>query len=709
MKTTKIKTIIGIILLFGSRLICFSQTLPINESEYEEKIRVACIGNSVTYGAGIENREWYAYPVQLQKMLGNNYEVVNFGFSGATMLKKGHKPYWETQLFHEAVNFAPHVVIIHLGLNDTDPRNWPNYSDEFIRDYEAMIDLFSAIEITPKPKVWICRLSPIFSWHRRFKTGTREYFREIQEAIEQVAINKGVTIIDLHSPLYKRPDLFPDSVHPLAEGANVIAETVKNVITGKFGGLKVARVFSNHMVLQRELPIKIWGTADFNEKIIVILGRNSAECTTGTDGKWDIELPLMPAGGPYALIISGKTTLEFNDVLIGEVWLCSGQSNMAFPLKSEKNGAVELPDANFPEIRLFNMKTIAWAGNVAFSEEQLNKINRGEFYKFGPWKNCTTETASEFSAVAYYFGKKIHNELGVPIGLIHNAKGGSNTESWVSRTILESHPWLVDMLTDWRNNDLVSEWCRERASKNLEGTDNPLQRHPFEPSYLFDAGIAPLIPFGIKGVIWYQGESNAENIPVHNELFPMLVNDWRDKWGIGDFSFLYVQLSSIEPRNSWPEFRDSQRRFLDIIPGCGMAVTSDIGHPTDVHPKNKKDVGNRLALWALAQTYNRDITYSGPLYKSLFTRKSKIWLSFDHCGTGLATKDNKKITGFEIAGTDRNFKPAKARIKGKHIIIHNKEIKNPVAVRYNWKPYTEGNLFNKEGLPASTFNTEEKK
>lgn len=652
MKTTKIKTIIGIILLFGSRLICFSQTLPINESEYDGKIRVACVGNSVTYDYGIKNREQYSYPSQLQQLLGEKYEVRNFGFSGATMLKKGHKPYWEKPPFAEAKAFKPHVVIIHLGLNDTNPRNWPYYSDEFIRDYKA--------------------------------------------------------IIDLHSPLYKRPDLFPDSLHPLAEGANVIAETAKNVITGKFGGLKVAPVFSDHMVLQRELPIKIWGIADFNEKITVILGRNSAECTTGTDGKWEIELPSMPAGGPYTLTISGKTTMEFNDVLIGEVWLCSGQSNMAFPLKSEKNGAVELPEANFPEIRLFNMKTIAWAGNVVFSEEQLNKINRGEFYEFGPWKNCTPETAYEFSAVAYYFGKKIHNELGVPIGLIHNAKGGSNTESWVSRTILESHPWLVDMLTDWRNNDLVSEWCRERASKNLEGTDNPLQRHPFEPTYLFDAGIAPLIPFGIRGAIWYQGESNTENIPVHNELFPMLVNNWRDKWGIGDFPFLYVQLSSIEPRNLWPEFRDSQRRFLDIIPGCGMAVTSDIGHPTDVHPKNKKDVGNRLALWALAQTYNRDITYSGPLYKSSFTRKSKIWLSFDHCGTGLTTKDNKKITGFEIAGTDRTFKPAKARIKGKHIIIHNKEIKNPVAVRYGWKPYTEGNLINKEGLPASTFNTEEK-
>jgi len=708
MKTTKIKTIIGIILLFGSRLICFSQTLPINESEYKEKIRVACVGNSVTYGYGIENRENNSYPAQLQELLGDKYEVRNFGFSGATMLKKGHKPYWETQLFHEAVNFAPHVVIIHLGLNDTDPRNWPNYKDEFIPDYEAMIDLFSNLNAQPKPKIWICRMSPIFSWHKRFKTSTRDYFREIQEAIKQVSKNKNVTLIDLHSPLYKRPDLFPDSVHPLVEGAGIIAKTIFSAIAGNYGGLSVPALFSDHMILQREIPLKIWGNADYGNVVEVSFNGQIQSVTAGYDGKWQVEFPAMEAGGPYTVKITADKEIVFSDVLVGEVWLCSGQSNMAFALNSAETSETEIPEANYPEIRLFNMKTIAWAGNIAFTKEQLEKINKGDFYNFGPWEVCTPETAAEFSAVGYFFGKKIHNELGVPIGLVHNAKGGSNTESWVSRTILESHPWLVDMLTDWRNNDLVSEWCRERASKNLEGTDNPLQRHPFEPTYLFDVGIAPLIPFGISGVIWYQGESNAENIPVHNELFPMLVNDWRDKWGIGDFPFLYVQLSSIEPRNSWPEFRDSQRRFLDIIPGCGMAVTSDIGHPTDVHPKNKKDVGNRLALWALAQTYNRDITYSGPLYKSSFTRKSKIWLSFDHCGTGLATKDNKKITGFEIAGTDRTFKPAKARIKGKHIIIHNKEIKNPVAVRYGWKPYTEGNLINKEGLPASTFNTEEK-
>lgn len=481
---------------------------------------------------------------------------------------------------------------------------------------------------------------------------------------------------------------------------------IRVVDTGKYGGLKIPAVFSDHMVLQRDIPITIWGTADFNEKIEVTLASNKAECSAGSDGKWVVKIPPMPAGGPYILTISGQTTFEFRDVLIGEVWLCSGQSNMAFPLESEENASSEIPQANFPEIRLFNMQPSVRTGNITFSEKELLSINNGDYFEFGPWEKCTPESSRYFSAVAYYFGKYLYQQLNVPIGLINNAIGGSNTESWISRGALEAHPWLADLLTDWRNNELVSEWCRERAAKNLEMASTPYQRHPFEPTYLFDAGIAPVIRYGIRGVIWYQGESNADNIPVHNELFPLLVSDWREHWDLGNFPFLYLQLSSIEERKSWPEFRDSQRRFMKLIPNCGMAVTSDIGHPTDVHPKNKEDVGERLALWALAKAYEQDVVFSGPIYSNYFIKHKKMILTFDYTGSGLTTRDHDEITGFEITGKGGMFKPADAKIKNDRIILFNKTIPEPVQVRYAWEPFTKANLINNEGLPASTFITD---
>jgi len=695
------------VLLLSFFLRLGGQTAIIKESDYQDKIRVACIGNSVTYGYGIEDRESSSYPARLQAMLGEKFEVRNFGFSGATMLKKGHKPYREKPPFAEALEFKPHIVVIHLGLNDTDPRNWAEYKNEFIPDYLEMINVFENLDTDPAPRVWICRMTPIFSWHKRFKTGTRDDFWAIQEAIESVSDKENVTLIDLHSPLQTRPDLFPDALHPTEEGADIIAGTVKSYITGDFGGLSLSPLFTDHMVLQRDKPIRIFGTADAGQKISLLFAGVEKSAIAGPDGNWSAEFAPMEAGGPYELTVLNGSTIRIQDILVGEVWLCSGQSNMAFPLKREKNNKTEIPGAAHPEIRLFNFNAVAWPGNGEFSEEEMRKTNRGEYLIAGPWQECTPETAAEFSAVAYYFGKELNKMLNVPIGLIHNAIGGSNTESWINRKTLESHPEFVNMLTDWLHNEQVQEWCRIRAADNLQKSDNPNQLHPFAPSYLFGTGISPLQNFPFRGVIWYQGESNAEKIEQHEELFTTMVTDWRQFLGNGDLPFFYVQLSSMN-RETWPEFRDSQRRLMSQIPNSGMVVTSDIGNPTNVHPKNKKDVGYRLSLWALSKVYGFDLEYSGPLYRSKEIHNKKVILFFDHSTSGLSTAGGDKLRGFEIAGEEGIFRPAKVKISGSTVQVSGKNIPHPKNVRYGWMPYTDANLINWEGLPASTFTTEEK-
>ena len=685
-----------------------AQTPLIDESKYSEKIRVACIGNSVTFGQGLDDREITSFPSQLQSMLDEKYDVRNFGFNGATMLKNGHKPYWEKPPFKEALAFRPHIVIIHLGLNDTDPRNWANFKQDFISDYQEMIDVFRSVDTDPGPRIWICKMTPIFSWHRRFKTGTRDDFWAIQQAIEKVAANKGVSLIDLHTPLYSRPDLFEDALHPSEEGAEIIASTVQSYITGDFGGLSLSPLFTDHMVIQRDKPVRIFGSANAGEQVVVKFFGKELSTTSGANGRWLAEFAPMSAGGPYDLIVSAEKSILIRDILVGEVWICSGQSNMAFPLKREMHYEKEISGSDLPEIRLFNFNPVAWPGGGEFTREAMQRINEGEYFIAGPWLSCTPASVSAFSAVAYYFGKELYKNLGVPIGLIHNAVGGSNTESWIERKTLEFHPEFTDMLADWLYNEQVQAWCRTRAAENLLNAPGFNQQHPFAPAYLFGTGIVPLESFPFRGVIWYQGESNAEKIEQHEKLFTCMVTDWRRYFNNQEMPFYYVQLSSLN-RETWPEFRDSQRRLMTQIPYAGMAVTSDIGHPTNVHPKNKKEVGHRLSLWALARTYGQPVKYSGPLYRSMEIEKNKIRLYFDHTGSGLSTPDNQKIMGFEIAEEDHVFHPARVKISKEHVVLSGKGMSHPRYVRYAWEPYTQANLINKEGLPASSFTTDRQK
>ena len=681
-----------------------AQTPIIDEAIYPDIIRVACIGNSVTFGYGLEDAGTESYPACLQDMLGEKYEVRNFGFSGATLLNSGHKPYREKTPYQEALGFRPHIVVIHLGLNDTDPRNWARYKEDFITDYRELIADFRSIDAEPAPRVWICKMTPIFSWHRRFQSGTREDFWAIQKAIEQVAEKENVTLVDLHTPLYARPDLFDDALHPSAEGAEIIASTVRSYTTGDFGGLSLSPMFTDHMVLQRERPVKINGRADAWEEVSVSFAGKKIIDTADAAGRWLAEFPPMEAGGPHELLVSAGETIQIRDIFVGEVWLCSGQSNMAFPMEREMHFNEEIDRTSVPEIRLFNFNATAWPSSRAFTREEMEEINRGDYFLPGPWKSCSPESVKDFSAVAYYFGRELYDNTGVPIGLIHNAVGGSNTESWISRRTLEFHPEFTTMLEDWLHNEQVQEWCRKRAGENLQDATGQNQQHPFAPSYLFSTGIVPLKDFGIRGVIWYQGESNAEQIEQHEKLFSTLVSDWRSYLKNREMPFYYVQLSSLN-RETWPEFRDSQRRLMRQIPNTGMAVCSDIGHPTDVHPRNKKDVGLRLSLWAIAEVYGQPVEYSGPLYKSMEKSGKKIKLFFDHADSGLATADKGELRGFEIAGKDLRYIPAEAKIRKNFVIVSGEGISNPEYVRYGWTPYSDGNLINKSSLPASTFKT----
>jgi sialate O-acetylesterase len=670
-----------------------------------EKVRVACIGNSVTYGYKVPDRDVNGYPAQLQQMLGNDYEVKNFGFSGATLLRKGHKPYWEQTEFVQAREFEADIVIIHLGLNDTDPRNWPNYRDDFRKDYYDLIDAFR--KVNPKADVWICQMTPIFHQHPRFKSGTRDWFWQIQEQIKQIANIKETGLIDLHSPLYHRPDLFPDALHPNAEGARILAETVCQEITGDFGGLQLPGIFSNHMVLQREKPIPVYGVANRGEEITVQMDGETVLVSADEHGHWQVELPAMNAGGPHTLQVkSEQRSIVVKDVLIGEVWLCSGQSNMAFTLNQSRTGKIDLPKATNDHLRFYHMKQQANCSAQVWDKETLNKVNQLDFFE-ADWERCTRESAAAFSAIGYYYGQAIQEQLNVPVGIILNAVGGSTTESWIDRKSLEHHSELVDVLYNWAENDFVQKWCRERAQTNLKKSENPLQRHPFQPAYLYEAGIKPLRNFQIKGVLWYQGESNAHNVEFHEVLFPEMIRSWRRTWGY-EFPFYYVQLSSLN-RPTWGHFRDSQRRLQVRVPHSGMVVSSDLGHQSDVHPTDKKPIGIRLCKLALAKTYGQSVEYCGPVVEQIDFEKNPVIVKFTHAH-GLQVKNGQKILGFEVAGEDGLFYPAEAQIVGESIQLISNQVRTGIKdVRYGWEPFTNANLINSEGFPASTFTTEYEK
>lgn len=701
---------------------------------YLEKTRVACIGNSITYGYKLQDPATESYPAQLQQMLGDDYEVGNFGKSSATLLRHGHKPYVEQEEWQKAKAFKGDIAVIHLGVNDTDPRNWPYYRDEFVSDYLALIDTLR--QQNPKCRVLIALLSPLTHDHWRFESGTHQWQQEIQEAIKTVARVGKAQLIDFHKPLYAYPQLIHDAVHPNKEGATILARTVYQAILGDYGGLQMPITYTDNMVLQRNQELTIQGTANVGEEVTVRITRHDAaqgktqknkkkgaqprhvralktEVATATataddNGHWEVKLAPQRAENNLTLMVStDDKQLVYNNVAFGEVWLCSGQSNMEFTLQEATTAKRDIPKAKNPNIRFFDMKA-RWRTNpIAWNTSTLDSINHLNYFADTKWTTCTPETAKQFSAIAYYFAQTLQDSLQCAVGLICNAVGGSPTESWVSRAALDEH--FPQIMRNWTENDFVQQWVRERAKQNISNAANPkAQRHPYDPCYLYESGIEPLAQYPVKGVLWYQGESNANNFTTHERLFKLLVNSWRENWNNAELPFYYVQLSSLN-RPGWTWFRDSQRRLLGELPNVAMAVSSDKGDSLNVHPTQKQPIGERLARIALHNLYGyENVVPSGPLVKSAtLVGEGIVRLAFDYAN-GLTTADGKHPSTFEIAEEEGLYKPAEARIEGNTVVVMSAEVKHPRYVRYAWQPFTRANLINGEQLPASTFRIEVK-
>lgn len=665
------------------------------------KIKVACVGNSITFGTGLPDstRMQQSYPAVLQQLLGDGYEVGNFGRPGATLLRHGHRPYFNLPHFREALDMRPDIAVIHLGVNDTDPRNWPNFSDEFIGDYSALID--SLRGANPNVRIIIARLTPISAKHPRFRSGTRDWRLLEQIAIENVAKHKGVELIDFDIPLRDRQNLMPDGIHPDSEGYRLLAETAYRGITGNYGGLKLPPIYGDGMVLQRHRPLTISGTADAGATVTLTLDGIPYTARANNRGEWTVKTAPLADGSYTMAVTDGKRTINISDILAGEVWVASGQSNMEFPLRDAVGSKEDIAASADPMLRFYDMRAIARTDNVGWPDSVLSAVDSLGYFVPAKWKQSSPHTVGNLSAVAWHFARELRDSLGVPVGIISNAVGGAPCEAWIDVNTLEAN--MPEILLDWRHNDYVQKWAQGRADKNAPAP----HRHPYEPSYLFSAGIRPLGSPDIAGVIWYQGESNAHNTELHEQLFPMLLSSWRQEFRRADLPVCFVQLSSIN-RPSWPTFRDSQRRMAANQPYTYMAVSSDRGDSLDVHPRDKRPIGKRLARQALSNVYGHNVTPAGPLPVTAWgARDGSATVTFRNA-EGLTTSNGLEPATFEIADDTEVFYPAKATISpdNKIIIESIKEVPQPRYVRYGWQPFTRANLVNGEGLPTSTFRIE---
>jgi sialate O-acetylesterase len=481
--------------------------------------------------------------------------------------------------------------------------------------------------------------------------------------------------------------------------------------------VQLPSLFGDNMVLQQGVKARVWGKADPGEKVTVGLDRKKATATADEKGNWAVKLGPLKSGGPFVLTITGKNTIALKNVLVGEVWVCSGQSNMQWAVNQSADAEREIAEANYPKIRLFSVpRTVA-----DIPQDSV----------VGAWAECSPQTVPGFSAVGYFFGREIHKALkGVPVGLIHSSWGGTPAEAWTSLPTLEAEPDFKPLL-DWWNEELaksdaqmkdyekkMSDWKQAAEAARARGEQPPNQpqsptdqrKSSNRPANLYNAMIAPLAPFAIRGAIWYQGESNATQAYQYRNLFPTMIRDWRRAWGEGDFPFLFVQLANFrnnwtDPR-SWAELREAQLMTLSLR-NTGMAVAIDIGDSLDIHPKNKQEVGRRLALAARAMVHGERVSYSGPIYKSMSIKGDAIRLRFAHVGRGLFAK-REPLKSFVIAGKDRRFVWADTEIKGKTVVVRSKYVPHPVAVRYAWWDDPVGcNLYNADGLPASPFRTDD--
>lgn len=686
-------------------------------------VRVACVGNSITYGTGIANREHDAYPAQLQRMLGRDYVVGNFGKPGATLLRHGHRPYFQQTEFRDAMQFKGDIAVIHLGINDTDPRNWCNFRDEFVGDYVALMD--SLRQANPKVRIILSRLTPIRYDHPRFDSGTELWRREISQTIDRIAQAQGVELIDFYQPLIAHPDWLSDGIHPDSRGAKALAETVYKGITGNYGGLQLSALFSDGMVLQRG-GCYIQGVANAGANVVVSYdGKELGKTVANNRGEWRIWAVLsQPVERGTLTIAAGREVKRFKDVAVGEVWLCSGQSNMAFKVKQAATAQQTLTQCNDNGLRLYNMSPRWETDNVSWDSTALAEVDQLRFFEARPWSVASPESVGDFSAVAYYMGKMLRDSLKVPVGIVCNAVGGTPTEAWVDRPVLEQH--FSQIFRNWRGNDFVMDWVRGRAAKNV--ALRPEARHPYHPAYCYEAGMRPLEDYTFKGVAWYQGESNAHNATTYARLLRLLEESWTQRFtqtaqatarvseGLDSLTpalrvqqltfarqrpFYLVQLSSIE-RPSWAWFRETQRSLAQEL-HLPLIVTSDKGLRHDVHPPYKAEVGERLARAVLHNNYGFAQSPLSPEVTAAHRAGSSVWLTLA-APVRLTTSDQQPMRTFEMAGVDERFYPAVAEVTaGGQIVLSSSAVPTPRYVRYGWQSFSEGNVVSSQGLPLSTF------
>ncbi|MFI4910449.1 MAG: sialate O-acetylesterase [Sedimentisphaeraceae bacterium JB056] len=494
-----------------------------------------------------------------------------------------------------------------------------------------------------------------------------------------------------------------------------------------FADVKLPAIISDNMALQQNAEVNIWGWADAGEKVTVeanwgntlpLVGKFfpkkvTAETVADEQGNWSLKINTPKAGGPYSLKVKGNNEITVSNILIGELWLCSGQSNMSMPMGGwDKQpiigGPEDIANSANDKIRLFTV-------DRATADEPLKDVS-------GKWVLCNPETVKAFSAVGYYFGRKVQNDTGLPVGLISSNWGGTLAEAWTREEFIAQDDQLNPLIPKFSKSR--SQWEEAATKAKAEGKPAPRcpggSRPQDKPATLYNAMIAPITNMTIKGAIWYQGESNAGKSYQYRRLFPVMINNWRCDFDNPDMPFYFVQLANYyshkpgqevevysgEPRDhGWAELREAQLMTCDHK-NNGMAVIIDIGEANNIHPGNKKDVGERLARWALVKDYGFDMPFSGPLYAGYFVEGDKIRVKFKYADNGLMTKGDKPV-GFAIAGSDRKFVWADAVIDGSDIVVSSDKVKEPVAVRYAWDIYPDNDLYNAEGLPASPFRTDD--
>jgi sialate O-acetylesterase len=477
--------------------------------------------------------------------------------------------------------------------------------------------------------------------------------------------------------------------------------------------LRLPAIIGDNMVIQRDTLAPFWGWAQPYQKVDVkgswmVLPRSSR---ANSKGEWSLRIRTPEAGGPYSIVIqSGNEFNEIKNVMSGEVWICSGQSNMDFPLHRSNEGPEAVINSNLPRVRLFKVPH-------SLADSPLEQTQ-------AQWRQSSPETTPDFSAIGFYYARLLHEQLEIPVGIIQASWGGTPAESWMRKEALAAdkdfHPILGrfgksvkdynEKLDEYESK--LSRWLENDNEDKGARPEKPQLRTKNSPASLYNAMISPLIPFKIKGVIWYQGEANRKRGWQYRKLFPALIENWRSDWNHGPFPFYFVQIAPYkygdEDKHHIAELREAQLHTMNTVVNTGMAVTIDIGDVDDIHPKNKSAVANRLFLWAMAKDYERrNVVYSGPVYKSMVVEDDKIRLMFDHIGQGLVTSGFRSLEGFEIAGQDREFHPGYAIIERNTVLVSSSKVPRPVAVRYGWDKTPVASLFNRQGLPASPFRTDD--